>query len=88
VLVAAGIVCIVAIGGGLGQILALVLMGIGLVVAVSLVFYEVGLSEDHERSREELARQAAAGPPAPRMGRRARPIRRLTRMRGQRRRLP
>jgi len=50
-LVAAGVVCAVVIGGGTGQILALVLIGLGLVLATSLVFLEVGLSEDREYRR-------------------------------------
>jgi hypothetical protein len=87
-MVLAGIACAVAVGGGLGQILALVLVGIGLVAAVSLVFYEVGLSEDHERAREERVRAVAASKaPRSRAGRRLRPLPRLERMRGQRRRL-
>jgi hypothetical protein len=88
VLVVGGIVCGIAIGGGLGQVLALVLIGIGLVVAVSLVFYEVGLSEDHERAREERARAAAEAPGTRASRRRANPVRRLARLRGERRRLP
>ena len=45
-LVVAGAVCAAVIGGGTGQILALVFIGVGLVLATSLVFLEVGLSED------------------------------------------
>jgi hypothetical protein len=40
------------VGGGTGQILALVLVGLGFVLATGLVFLEVGLSEDRERERE------------------------------------
>jgi hypothetical protein len=50
-LVIAGVVSALLIHGGTGQILALVLIGIGLVLATSLVFLEVGLSEDRERAR-------------------------------------
>jgi hypothetical protein len=86
--VVAGLVCAVAIGGGAGQILALVLVGIGLVAAVSLVFYEVGLSEDRERAREEeRTREALARRSRPPSGRRLRPVARLGRMRGHQRRL-
>jgi hypothetical protein len=46
-LVALGIAMGVVIGGGAGQVVAIVLVGLGLVAAVSLVFYEVGLREDH-----------------------------------------
>ncbi len=63
-LVAAGGVCAATIGGGVGAVLALVLIGVGLVLAVSLVFYEVGLGEDQERAREERARtEASVGRP-------------------------
>ncbi len=56
-LVVAGAVCAVVLGGGLGEVLALVLMSLGFVEAVSLVFLEVGLTEDRERAREEAARR-------------------------------
>jgi hypothetical protein len=79
-LVLAGAVCAVAVSGGLGAILALVLIGLGFVEAVSLVFAEVGFSEDRERAREEAARRRKARP--------ERPARRpLDRMRGRPRRL-
>jgi uncharacterized membrane protein YdjX (TVP38/TMEM64 family) len=78
VLVAAGIVCAIAFGGMLGPLLAFVLIGIGLVLATSLAFLEVGLSDDRERARE-LAR-------VERLERRSRP--RFTRMRSHRRGLP
>jgi len=79
-LVLAGAVCAVAVGGGLGAILALVLIGLGFVEAVSLVFAEVGFSEDRERAREEERRRKPRSP--------ARPARRpLDRMRGRPRRL-
>jgi hypothetical protein len=78
-LVLAGAVCALAVGGELGAILALVLISLGCVDAVSLVFAEVGFSEDRERARdaERAARRSAR-----------RPVRRLDRMRGRRRRLP
>jgi hypothetical protein len=50
-LIVAGAVCAASIGGGTGQVLALALIGIGFVLATSLVFLEVGLSEDKERAR-------------------------------------
>jgi hypothetical protein len=89
-LVVAGIVCAVVIAGGAGQLLALVLIGLGLVVAVSLVFYEVGLSEDRERARTEAAAPStrpSRGSVPPRAGRRLAPVKRLDRSRGRRRRL-
>jgi hypothetical protein len=56
-LVLAGIACAVAFGGTLGQNLAFVLVALGLVLATSLVFYEVGLTEDRARADEEQARR-------------------------------
>ncbi len=79
-LVLAGTVCAVVLSGGLGAILALVLIGLGFVEAVSLVFAEVGFSEDRERAREEAARRRKARPERP-------PRRPLDRMRGRPRRL-
>jgi len=80
-LVIAGTVCVAVIGGGTGQILALVLIGLGFVAATSLAFLEVGLSEDRERAQERVQ---AAKPPKRRLTR-DRP--RLDRMRGRPRRL-
>ncbi len=79
--VVGGVVLGVLVGGSTGEVLALALAGGGLVVATSLVFLEVGLSEDRERARERACRA-----PAPEPEDRAQ--RRLTRMRGRRRRLP
>jgi hypothetical protein len=92
-LVIAGGLSAAVAGGGLGQALALFLIGLGLVLAVSLVFYEVGLSEDRERARErEAARRRdrakereAARRSGQTQGGRPRP--RLERMRGRPRRL-
>jgi uncharacterized protein HemX len=56
VLVVLGIVCAVAFSGGLGQNLAFTLVALGLVLATALVFYEVGLTEDKDRAREERKR--------------------------------
>ena len=56
-LVVAGIACAFAFSGSLGQNLAFVLVALGLVLATSLVFYEVGLTEDRSRAREEKARR-------------------------------
>jgi len=81
-LVLAGAVSAAVVGDGLGQILALVLIGLGLVALTSLVFFEVGLSEDRERHREEG--EAAEARPE---GRRLSGRRRLARRRGQSRRL-
>jgi hypothetical protein len=78
-LVVAGVVCLAAIAGGAGQILGFLLIGLGLVLATSLVFLEVGLSEDRERARE---RKVAS---RKRLARSWRP--KLDRSRGHRRRL-
>jgi hypothetical protein len=89
-LVALGVGVGVAVGGGAGQVVAIVLVGLGLVAAVSLVFYEVGLSEDRERTRAEERARTRAGEQAPRRpktARRVRPVARLPRRRGQHRRL-
>jgi hypothetical protein len=93
VVVLVGVICGATIPGTLGGTLATALIGIGLVGVVSLIFYEVGLSEDRDRSRSG----AQVVPPAPEQAdptadqrgaqdRPARP-RRLDRRRGARRRL-
>jgi hypothetical protein len=66
------------VADGLGELLALVLISLGLVLATSLVFLEVGLSEDRERAREQRRVRRR-----PQLGGR----RRLDRMRGRSRRL-
>jgi hypothetical protein len=59
-LVVAGIACAFAFSGGLGQNLAFGLVALGLIEGTALVFYEVGLTEDKDRAREERARADAA----------------------------
>jgi hypothetical protein len=83
-LVLAGALGAIFVGDGTGQILALVLISLGFVLATSLVFLEVGLSEDRELERERRRRERAGGPGAPG---RARRLPRLPRLRGSRRRL-
>ena len=51
-----GGVCGALVGGLIGQVLAIALVSVGLGGVVLLLFYEVGLSEDHERAREEQRR--------------------------------
>jgi hypothetical protein len=51
VLVVAGAAGALAFSGTLGQVLAVILVSLGLVLATALVFLEVGLSEDRERER-------------------------------------
>jgi hypothetical protein len=94
-----GVACGALIPGTAGGTAATVLVGIGLVGVVSLLFYEVGLTEDrdraadrdragHARSGSEGDSDAepfhAPGPPRPHEGGRGRL---LDRRRGQRRRL-
>jgi hypothetical protein len=82
VLVLAGVACAALVPGATGEAIAMALVGVGLVGVVSLVFLEIGLSEDRERARRPPP--PASKPPA----RPARPrLRRPDRMRGQRRRL-
>jgi len=59
-LVVAGGVSAAVFSPGLGEDLALVLISLGTILAVSLVFLEVGLSEDRERAREEAERAREA----------------------------
>jgi hypothetical protein len=81
-----GVACGATIPGTLGGTLATALIGIGLVGVVSLVFYEVGLSEDRDRAARRPPDDAPAPPEHP--GSRARPTpRRPERSRGHRRRL-
>jgi hypothetical protein len=57
VLAVAGIVLAVLTSGTGGQIAAIVLLSIGFGGAVLLVFFEVGLSEDRARAREDTERR-------------------------------
>ncbi len=79
-LIVAGAVCAATVSGVTGEVLALVLIGVGFVAITGLVFLEVGLSEDRERERAGRAR----GRRSPRL---KRPRAGLDRMRGKRRRL-
>jgi hypothetical protein len=62
-LVVLGSACAAVFSPGLGEDLALVLISLGAILAVSLVFLEVGYSEDRERAREEAARAREAETP-------------------------
>ena len=80
-LVIAGTAVAILASSTLGQVLAIVLISSGLVLATALIFYEVGLSEDRERAREQARQKPKPTPGTPR------PRRRLDRMRGRTRRL-
>ena len=47
-----GVACGALIPGTAGGTAATVLVGIGLVGVVSLIFYDIGLTEDRDRARE------------------------------------
>jgi hypothetical protein len=84
-----GVACGALIPGVAGGTAATVLVGLGLVGIVSLVFYEVGLTEDRDRAAESRRRERRA---ADRLSaqdgeHRGGRIRSLDRRRGQRRRL-
>jgi hypothetical protein len=92
-----GVACGATMPGTLGGTLATALIGFGLVGVVSLVFYEIGLSEDRDRARAQGTQTKghveAPAPPSPEAAR-AQPTgergvgpRRLSRGRGERRRL-
>lgn len=59
-----GVICGAVLPGTLGGTLATILIGIGLVGVMSLIFYEVGLSEDRDRARS-TPRPAQSPPPVP-----------------------
>jgi hypothetical protein len=62
ILVVAGLACAAFVPGVLGGALATALIGVGLVLATSLVFFEIGLSEDRERElAEENTHDGARG---------------------------
>jgi hypothetical protein len=85
--VVAGAVCAALIAAETGQVLALVLIGLGLVGVVSLLFLEVGLSEDREVARDRERRARAQRRADARTTRLPRGRPRLGRNRGERRRL-
>lgn len=56
-LVAAGAICALLFDGDVALFLTILLVSVAIVVAVALVFYEVGLSEDRERARDAERRR-------------------------------
>jgi hypothetical protein len=62
VLVLAGVLAGAFVPGLTGQLLTLTLVTLGLIAAVSLLFLEVGLSEDRERERDAARHSKSHGP--------------------------
>jgi hypothetical protein len=60
-LVVAGALCAILVGGLTGEVLTIALMTAGLGGALLLAFLEVGLSEDRARARDEARRRERAG---------------------------
>jgi hypothetical protein len=58
--IVAGGLCRVVVGGFAADLVAITVISLGLGAIVLLVFFEVGLSEDREREREEAARAKRA----------------------------
>ena len=58
----AGALAAVFVSGLTGQVLAFILIALGLVLVTSLIFYEVGLSEDRQLARERRTRAARSRP--------------------------
>ncbi|MEA2370889.1 MAG: hypothetical protein QOH12_1283 [Solirubrobacteraceae bacterium] len=61
-LVLIGVLVAILRTDSLGMAGAVALISVGLVAATSLVFYEVGLSEDRARARESQARRPPPDP--------------------------
>jgi hypothetical protein len=77
VVIVLGVVAGALIGGVTGEAIMIALGSVGGIAIVSLVFFEVGLSEDRERERETVAAQE-----------RDRPVERMRRRPPLRRRRP
>jgi hypothetical protein len=65
ILFVAGLACEVAARNVTAEAVGIALMLIGSLGLVMLVFLEVGLSEEHDRARDEARRAAAAAPRHP-----------------------
>jgi hypothetical protein len=52
VVVVIGVICGATIPGTLGGTICTAIVGVGLIAIVSMVFYDVGLTEDRDRERE------------------------------------
>ena len=53
VVVVIGVLCGAIIPGTLGGTICTAIVGIGLVAVISFIFYDVGLTEDRDRARQE-----------------------------------
>jgi prepilin signal peptidase PulO-like enzyme (type II secretory pathway) len=62
-LIVLGVIAGPVLGGITGEAVAIALLSIGAIAIVSLVFLEVGLSEDRERARERAVRAVRQRPP-------------------------
>jgi len=58
-----GVIAGPVLGGITGEAIAIALVSVGGIAVVSLVFLEVGLSEDRERVRERAVRKVRRRPP-------------------------
>jgi hypothetical protein len=63
VLIVLGVIAGPVLGGITGEAVAIALLSVGAIAVVSLVFLEVGLSEDRERARERPVRTIRRRPP-------------------------
>ena len=63
VLIVLGVIAGPVLGGITGEAVAIALLSVGAIASISLVFLEVGLSEDRERARERSARTIRRRPP-------------------------
>jgi membrane protein implicated in regulation of membrane protease activity len=66
VLVVAGTLVIILSDTVTAEAVSVALISLGLIVLMSLMFFEVGLSEDKARAREDELRRAEAPAPAAR----------------------
>jgi hypothetical protein len=62
VLIVLGVIAGPVLGGITGEAIAIALVSLGAIAVVSLVFLEVGLSEDRERAREQAVRKVRRRP--------------------------
>jgi hypothetical protein len=58
--IAAGVVVAATVDSSAGTGISAFLIGVGFVIAISIVFLDVGRSEDRERAREDAERRGTA----------------------------